>query len=208
MRRPGSVSGSASTPCRLNAQRRAKRRSLRAMAKRWPWTAVAHGTATALSTNSPTSVARLGRGVVARLESVADDAGQHGLHVFGHDTLMAMDQRPRLRGTQQTDRGARRNAGFEMRATRACSARSPARSRAAHRRRAPSAPSSASAAVAAATASATSVASRSRRSWPSSNSRSSAGSGIAQLDAHQEAVELRFGQRIGADLVRPDSAWR
>ena len=32
--------------------------------------------------------------------------------------------------------------------------------------------------------------------------------GIAELDAHEEAVELRFGQREGADLVRAGSAWR
>ena len=40
-----------------------------------------------------------------------------------------------------------------------------------------------------------------RRSPPVSSSRSAAAFGIAELDRHQEAVELRFGQRIGADLL-------
>ena len=42
----------------------------------------------------------------------------------------------------------------------------------------------------------------SRRSLPSSSRRSACGVGIAELDAHEEAVELRLRQREGADLVR------
>ena len=34
------------------------------------------------------------------------------------------------------------------------------------------------------------------------------GIGIADAQAHQEAVELRFGQRIGAVVLHRDSGWR
>ena len=47
-----------------------------------------------------------------------------------------------------------------------------------------------------------SVASRSRRSVPESSARSALAVRIAELDAHGEAVELRLGQREGADLLR------
>ena len=131
-----------------------------------------------------------------------DHGGQHGLHVLGQHARVPVHQRPGLRGAQQRD--DRRAATGRPRSppTGACSARSPARSRAAPPRRARAAPAPCSlqqllrrerglergeqvAAVAA------------EQQLPLERRVR-----VAELDAHQEAVELRLGQREGADLVQ------
>ena len=54
--------------------------------------------------------------LVARRQPVADDGGQHGLHVLGKHTGVPVHQGPGLRGTQQRNHGARRKTGVEVRA--------------------------------------------------------------------------------------------
>ena len=146
--------------------------------------------------------------LVARREPVTDHGGQHGLHVLGQHAGVTVHQRPGLRGAQQRDHRARRQAGLELRAPGACSARPPARSRAAPRTRAPAARRPAARSSCCGVSAVASVGEQVAPVAAEQQLPLERRGRIAELDAHQEAVELRLRQRIRADLVRAGSASR
>ena len=138
--------------------------------------------------------------------------GEHRLHVFRHHHRASREQRPGARRGEQHQARARAQAAararFAARAGlcraggRAMPRAAPARSRAARARRgSPSASRCHSASVGGIATAAARSASFARRSPPARSSRSGSAIGIAELDREQEAVELRFGQRVGADLL-------
>ena len=127
------------------------------------------------------------------------DRGKHRLHVLGQHRALAVDQRPGLRGAQQALRGARRQSERQLQA--ACAPPTPARNRAARRPRAPRAPGSCRLSTSAPLSTAGVSFSSSRRSPCSNTRRSEAAIRIAQAHAHQEAIELRLRQAIGAELL-------
>ncbi len=140
-------------------------------------------------------------------EPVAGDRRKHRLHVLraapsGVRTAAPTRARPRAAAARRaaTARAGRRRRR-RCRRCRASRRAAPARSRAAPARRARRRPRAAIRAASADRRAAGSVAICARRSPLTRSSRSAAGIGVADLDRHQEAVELRLGQRIGADLL-------
>ncbi len=160
----------------------------------------AHGSAHRLD-HRPHLLAAAAAGAGHRHEAVRDGLRQHVLDVVGRDVVAAAEQRAGARRAQHGDAGARRQALDEPARPSAWPRSAPAGSRAARPTRAPTArpPAPRSARPASSRGASRPIASR--RSPPASSSRSLFAIGIAERDAHQEAVELRLGQRIGAELV-------